>query len=138
MAFVTHQPVRFADIDRAGIVYYPRFFDFFHRAFEDFFAAEAGIAYHRIIDEMRVGFPSVHIETDFKIPLQYGDVIAVELAFSRIGTKSMTTRYRAFRPGQTAEAAVAHITTACVEMSQWKPIAIPDRLRAAFAKHLVS
>jgi acyl-CoA thioesterase FadM len=28
MAFDSRQPVCFADIDRAGIVYYPRFFDF--------------------------------------------------------------------------------------------------------------
>jgi 4-hydroxybenzoyl-CoA thioesterase len=136
MAFVSEQPVRFADIDRAGIVYYPRFVDFFHRAFEDFFAVEAGTHYHRLIDDLRVGFPTVHIESDFKIPLQYGDVIRIELTVARLGQHSVAIRYRAFRPGMDVPAAVAVITTACVDMGSFKPIAVPEQLRRTFERHL--
>lgn len=135
MAWRSFQPVRFSDIDRAGIVFYPRFFEFFHRAFEDFFGMEAGVPYHELVDRLGVGFPTVHIDADFKIPLQYGDVIAIELAFTRVGAKSMTTRYRTFRPGMESPAAVAHIVTACVDMKTFQPIAIPPPLRAAFERH---
>jgi 4-hydroxybenzoyl-CoA thioesterase len=138
VAFLSQHPVRFADIDRAGIVYYPRFFDYFHRAFEDFFGAEAGVPYHKLVDELGVGFPTVHIETDFRIPLQYGDVITVELALARIGNKSMTVRYRAFRPGMTDAAAESLITTACVDMKSFKPMSIPQRLRETFQRHWVA
>ena len=37
MPFEFATPVRFADVDHAGIVYYPRFFHYFHMAFEELF-----------------------------------------------------------------------------------------------------
>jgi len=38
MAFRSQLKIRFGDIDRAGIVYYPRFMHYFHVALEEFFA----------------------------------------------------------------------------------------------------
>ena len=43
MAFRSKLKIRFGDIDRAGIVYYPRFMHYFHVAKEEFFAAELGV-----------------------------------------------------------------------------------------------
>ena len=40
--FVFALPVRFADVDHAGIVYYPRFFHYFHVAFEELWRARIG------------------------------------------------------------------------------------------------
>ena len=40
--FVFSTPVRFADVDHAGIVYYPRFFHYFHLAFEELFRSRMG------------------------------------------------------------------------------------------------
>jgi acyl-CoA thioesterase FadM len=37
MAFRSQLIIRFGDIDRAGIVYYPRFLHYFHVALEEFF-----------------------------------------------------------------------------------------------------
>src|SRR5262245_54637192 len=99
MAFESRHKVRFADIDRAGIVYYPRFFDYWHRALEDFFTDEVKLPYHRLIDERRVGFPIVHVESDFRTPLQHGDVVTVRMSLVRLGGRSITLRYRSFRPG---------------------------------------
>ena len=36
MAFRSKLKIRFGDIDRAGIVYYPRFMQYFHVAMEEF------------------------------------------------------------------------------------------------------
>jgi 4-hydroxybenzoyl-CoA thioesterase len=135
MAFLSRHLVRFADIDRAGIVYYPRFFDFFHRSFEDFFADEVGTPYHRMIDERRVGFPIVHVDSDFKIPLQHGDLITIEVTTAKIGNRSLAMRYRAFRPAMTTPAAVATITQACLHMGTFATMPIPDDVRAALARH---
>ena len=66
---------------------------------------------------------------------QLPSAIYPELTFSRIGTKSMTARYRAFRPLASEPAAVAHITTACVDMATFKPTPIPDSLRKVFERH---
>ena len=45
MAFRSQLKIRFGDIDRAGIVYYPRFMHYFHVALEEFFASELEIQY---------------------------------------------------------------------------------------------
>ena len=136
MAFESRQTVRFADIDRAGIVYYPRFFDYWHRAFEDFFTEEVALPYYRLIDELRVGFPIVHVESDFHLPLQHGDVITIRMTTSRLGNRSITMRYRTYRPGVEAVAAEGRVTQACVDMSSFKAIPIPEPVRAALARHL--
>ena len=136
MAFRSGQIVRFHDIDRAGIVYYPRFFDYIHRTFEDFCEAEVGVPHHTMVDDLKVGFPVVHIEADFNHPLQHGDRITVEMICARLGHKSMTMRYRLFRPGAAEPAAEAAITTACVDIRTVTPMPIPDQFRAAFQRHL--
>jgi 4-hydroxybenzoyl-CoA thioesterase len=138
MAFESRQPVRFADIDRAGIVYYPRFFDFWHRALEDFFNEDFHVPYHRLIDERRVGFPVVNVEASFRIPLQHGDLVAIRLSTVRLGNKSLTLRYRTYRPGVTEVAAEGTITHACVDMDTMRANPLPDDVRAAFARHLES
>ena len=76
--------VRFGDVDHAGIVFYPHFFIYYHEAFEQFFD-DSGIAYHRLLGERKVAFPTVHIEVDYKAPLRYGDSLDLELSVPRIG-----------------------------------------------------
>ena len=65
-------PVRFADVDAAGIVYYPRLLDYCHLTFEDFFEGAGERSYSSWIREARIGFPTVHLEVDFRRPVEYG------------------------------------------------------------------
>ena len=51
MAFRTPIKVCFADIDNAGIVYYPRFLHYFHLAMEEFFAQTLGIDYADVLHQ---------------------------------------------------------------------------------------
>ncbi len=135
MAFRSRLKVRFADIDRAGIVYYPRFFDFWHRAFEDFFGEEVGIPYYRLIDEQRIGFPIVHVEADFRIPLQHGDLVTIRMATARLGERSIAMRYQTFRPDIEAVAAAGVVTQACIDMRTFHTMRVPDAIRAALLRH---
>ena len=96
MAFRARMVVRFGDIDQAGIVYYPRFLHYYHVALEEFFASEVGVDYPTLVCEHRLGFPTVHLETDFFRPLRYGERIEVEVAVVAIGRTSITWRYRTF------------------------------------------
>ena len=98
MSFTWTTPVRFADVDHAGIVYYPRFFHFFHLAFEELWRARIGPrAYSELIDRDKVGFPAVRAECEFKAPLKFGDSAEIEVTVAKLGTKSITFRYRIFR-----------------------------------------
>lgn len=96
MVFRARIRVRFGDIDYAGIVYYPRFLHYFHVALEEFFEAEVGIDYPAILNRHRLGFPTVHLETDFRRSLRYGDLIDVEIRVLRIGRTSITWGYKGY------------------------------------------
>ena len=93
-SFVYEMQVPFGDCDPAGIVYFPRFFDYFHRTMEQWFEGALGIAYYEVVREQKIGFPTVHTEADFRIPSQFGDRLQIELTVSRLGKKSFTLAYR--------------------------------------------
>lgn len=122
--------VRFGDIDRAGIVYYPRFLHYFHVAMEEYFRERLGRNYAEVLDS-GFGLPTVHIETDFKNPLRYGDHIEVEVEVESIGESSMTWRYRVVREDDRVTAAEARIVTVGLDLEAYEKRPIPDWLRDA-------
>ena len=58
--------VKFGDCDPAGIVYYPKFFDWFHQAMESWFDNVLGAPYASVIWDRKIGFPAAHTQADFK------------------------------------------------------------------------
>lgn len=136
MTFHTRIRVRFGDEDHARIVYFPRFFHFFHEAFEDFFEAE--IEPYRASLDASVGWPAVHAEADFLSQVRFGDVLEIGVAVEKIGTSSATFLYEGRREGAEGGAAVrGKIVVACIDMTTMRSQPIPARYRAVFEKHLV-
>lgn len=134
MAFESRIKVRFGDEDHARIVYYPRFFHFFHCAFEDFFD-EQGFPYRACLDEDRVGWPAVHAEADFESPVRFGETLTVRLVVSRVGEKSATFEYEAVLEGG-RRACRGTVTVACISMDTFRGTPIPPKYRALFEAHL--
>ena len=133
-AFTCELPIRFSDIDHAGIVYYPRFFHFFHVAFEELWRAKmGGRAYAELIDRDRVGFPCVHAECDFHAPLRFGDTAAIEVTISRFRTKSITIRYRVYRAEPRTLSAEGQVVCAVVDLARFVAIPAPERVTAMLA-----
>jgi 4-hydroxybenzoyl-CoA thioesterase len=146
MSFIYSTPVRFADVDHAGIVYYPRFFHLFHVAFEELWRARIGArAYSELIDRERVGFPAVRAECDFHGPLRFGDTAEIEVTVSRLGGKSITFRYRVYRAAEGAGTATAvddlprmlcaegSVVCAVVDLARFVAIAVPERVTQMLA-----
>lgn len=138
MSFTWTTPVRFSDVDHAGIVYYPRFFHLFHLAFEELWRARIGPrAYSELLDRDRVGFPAVRAECAFKSPLRFGDDVDVEVSVARLGSKSITFRYRLYRAGGEAGPRVlcaeGSVVCAVVDLARFVAVDVPDRVRAMLA-----
>jgi 4-hydroxybenzoyl-CoA thioesterase len=129
MAFRSQLKIRFGDIDRAGIVYYPRFLHYFHVALEEFFAGQLGIEYHTVVDTHRIGLPTVHLEADFSRPFSYGDNIEVEVSVLKVGRTSIKFGYRVFKKGETEPRIIGHNVTVCLDMDSFQKLDIPDWLR---------
>jgi 4-hydroxybenzoyl-CoA thioesterase len=136
MAYTSVQKIRFDDVDGAGIVYYPRFLHLCHAAFEDFFDAAAPFSYPELIARRRLGFPTVHIDADFKAPLAYGDTAIVTLTVTSVGTSSVKTRYEIRRKRDSALAFVAVITTVFISLDTQKSMPLSDELKAVFSSYL--
>lgn len=138
MSFTFTTPVRFADVDHAGIVYYPRFFHLFHLAFEELWRARLGPrAYSELIDRDRIGFPAVRAECEFKGPLRFGDSAEIEVTVKKLGAKSITFRYRVSRAADEgrdrALSAEGLVVCAVVDLAKFVAIPVPERVVALLA-----
>jgi 4-hydroxybenzoyl-CoA thioesterase len=137
VTFVYATPVRFSDIDHAGIVYYPRFFHFFHLAFEELWRARMGPrAYSELLDRDRVGFPAVRAACDFAAPLRFGDTAEIEIAIAKMGGKSITFCYRVYRAADERPrtlCAEGQVVCAVVDLARFVAIDVPERIAAMLA-----
>lgn len=128
--FTYATPVRFADVDHAGIVYYPRFFHYFHVAFEELWRARIGPhAYSELIDRDRIGFPAVRAECEFSAPLKFGDTAEIEVTIPRLGTKSITFRYVIHRAEDRVPCAEGKVICAVVDLAKFVAVPVPERVR---------
>jgi 4-hydroxybenzoyl-CoA thioesterase len=132
MPFVRELTVRFPEVDFARVVYYPRFFDYTHQVFEDFFALEVGVPYARMLQDRKLGFPSVHASADFVKPLRFGDLVRIEMSTDAVGDRSITSRYRFSVAGRAC--AELKVVTAVIELDTFTGTRVPDDVRAAFER----
>jgi len=136
MTFSIDLPVRFGEIDQAHVVYYPRFFHYFHQAFEEWFGGALGASYADLVVRENIGFPSVKVETEFRKPLRYGDTARVEIELVDLGTRSITCRYKLTRLPDGEISARATITTVAIDNDSFQAIEIPQHWRERFEKFM--
>jgi 4-hydroxybenzoyl-CoA thioesterase len=136
--FHTTLPVRFGDVDLARIVYYPRILHYSHVAFEEFFRGGVGVPYPQLVEERRLGFPTVRLETDFESPLRYGMELDVGVGIEKLGSTSVIFRYE-FRAAPAGPLlARSRNVTVCVDMDTLAKREVPADLRTAFSRFVSS
>ncbi len=123
--------VRFGDCDPAGVVYFPRFFDWFHQAMETWFDEALNLPYSEVLE--RYGFPAVHTEADFIKPSRMGEVIRVQLRVDQLGASSFHLTYEVVGPNGSCRVrgrtVVAMIGVLANESDHFRPVRIPPDLR---------
>lgn len=132
MTFSREFPIRFGAVDQARVIYYPRYFDLFHRTFEDWFSDALGRSYPDLVLEDNLGFPTVRVETEFVAPLRYGDRVRIDLDLAEVGRRSLVVKYTAFRLPGLDVTARATITKALVDNDRFVSVSIPDEWRRRF------
>lgn len=129
MAYGAYLKVCFGDIDNAGIVYYPRFVHYFHVALEEFFSNYLEIDYSTVINEHKIAFPTVHLESDFKMRLKFGDKLIVHVRVLRLGQTSITWHYKVLRTYDLYSiVAEGKNVTVCIDIDTFKKKTIPEWL----------
>jgi 4-hydroxybenzoyl-CoA thioesterase len=136
MPFRASIKVCFSDIDNAGIVYYPRFMHYFHLAMEEFFANELGMEYADVLHQRNLSLPTVHLETDFRRRLRYGDRISMEVRVIYIGQSSIAWGYRGYRGADEEMAVEGQNVTVCVKTDTFEKIEVPEWLRQGLTSYM--
>ena len=131
--------VHFGDCDPAGIVYFPRFFDFFHRAMESWFGDALGLAYDQLILEDKIGFPAVHTEADFRSPCRFGEALVIEVRLARMGRTSLTLAYEVMGEAQDDTRLTGQTVCAVMDLdpeheTHMRAVALPGSLRDAMLR----
>ena len=91
-----------------------------------------GITYDRILNDERIGFPTVKLETEFRKPVAYGDVLEVAMEVRHLGNTAVTFAFTVYRAGTPEVCARSRQTVVCVDMETFRPTPIPVRCREAF------
>lgn len=133
-AHVYERPIRFEDVDAAGIVFFARFFSYAHEAMESLFDALDG-GYVNLTMVRHIGMPAVHVNADYKSPLRFGDVTRISVTVPHVGNKSCTYRYELHRKKDGVLCAVIEHTCAVTDLLAMKAIPIPADVRAVLEKH---
>jgi 4-hydroxybenzoyl-CoA thioesterase len=128
-------PVSFGDVDYARIMYYPRLFHFCHAVMEAFFDG-VGLNYAKLLVERKIGFPTVHTEADYRIPMPYGIVLEFELTVRSIGTSSVAFHYVVRGAGEEDIRAEARTTVVCIDMDRFQKQPLPPDIRKVLGQYL--
>jgi 4-hydroxybenzoyl-CoA thioesterase len=132
-AFRTKRPLRFGDCDASGIAYFPAYFNLLVGVVEEFFAS-IGAPWRSMIQERRIGVPTVKLDVTFSAPSMFGDTLEWELTVEKVGRSSLTVRHVITRGGTRLWDATQVLVATTLDTH--KAIAWPDDIRAMLTKHL--
>ena len=131
MSFEHRLTVRFFEVDRAGIAFFGRVFEYCHAAYE---ALLVSVDYPlaAIFDAEGWGMPLVHAEADFQRPMRLGEELLIRVSVGRLGKTSITLDFEVSGVVDKHVRARAKHVHACVDMDGFASMEIPARLREAF------
>jgi 4-hydroxybenzoyl-CoA thioesterase len=132
---VFERPIKFEDVDAAGIVFFARFATYAHEAMEHFFAPLSG-GYAGLVMARRIGLPAVDLKVSFRAPARYGDTLRVETRVARVGNRSAVFRYRMVLAGREQLAAEVEHTVVTSDLRTVTSCEMPADVRARLLEHL--
>lgn len=131
---IHERPIRFEEVDAAGLVFFAHYAAYAHEAMERLFAPLEG-GYPALILTRRIGLPAVRLEAEYAAPVRYGDALRIEVTVARLGNRSATLRYRMIRGDRTLCAELRH-TVVTTDLDRVASCPMPEDVRAALTAHL--
>lgn len=131
-----HQPplftlparVYYADTDAGGVVYHARYLEFFERCRSEWLRS-LGYAQPLLQAEHGLVFVVRSAQLDYLRPARLDDLLTVTLGLAELTRTRLVISQRAMLAE--SELACARIELVCVALDRFKPVSIPDWLRAA-------
>lgn len=119
--------VRFTHTDPAGYVFFPRYFEKFQAAVEDWFNKELGLDYAGIFLHRGVGLPTAHTECNFIKPCRLGEMLDLSLCLTKVGGSSISVEFIGTVAGE--QRLHGQSVLVFIDLKDGSPVPIPDDLR---------
>ena len=127
--------IEWGDCDPAGIVYFPRYIEYFDACTVSLFEA-AGLPKPKMLKDFEMaGYPMVDLHVRFLIPSTFGDDVEVESTISEFKRSSFLVNHKLFRGKAVAVEAVETRVWTVYDPDKpgaLKSQAIPDEIKARF------
>ncbi|MCA9521833.1 MAG: acyl-CoA thioesterase [Myxococcales bacterium] len=128
-------PLRLADTDAAGVLFFARQFDLIHEAYEGFMRS-VGFGLDRLLHDESFFISIVRAESEYRAPVWYGDTLRIALDVERIGQSSYVIAYTIDNGrGTVGTARTVHV---CVGRESKAKRPLPAGLAARLAGHLAA
>ncbi len=133
--------VRYGECDPQGVVFNAHFLAYFDIAITELFRSAFGpLGGYRAMADRGVEFVVAEAGLRYHRPAHFDDELALETAITRLGTTSLTTRYRVRRGGELiVEGTLRHVLVELERLVERKANAkttIPDWMREQLATYL--
>ena len=89
MPFEHRVTARFHEVDRVGIVFFGRVFEYAHIGFEELLTAAFGDV-DAIFETFEFGMPLVHAESSYRRPIHQGDRLTVRTTIETLSQRSVS------------------------------------------------
>ena len=89
--------VEWGDCDPAGIVYFPRFFEYFDACTNALFEAAGFLKAEMLAQYGLVGIPLVEASAQFYAPASFGETVTVETRIVEWGKSSFRVEHRLYK-----------------------------------------
>jgi YbgC/YbaW family acyl-CoA thioester hydrolase len=124
--------VAFQDIDAVGVVFFARFFVYFHDGYAAFLESR-GLPLRAMVEQRTWALPLTRATADFVRPLRLGDRFEVQLVAARPGAGEVELGWRLASADDAKVFAVGQTVHASVDAATFRRIDLPDEVRALFA-----
>jgi len=126
--FRTRRRVEFQHCDPAGMVFYPRYFEWTNSVVEEWFAGPLETPFGDMHGRLRLGVPTARLEAEFAAPSRLGETLDFTLGCGAPGGSSLPLSIIAACAGETRmrfSSVLVH-----VDLDTGRPRRWPDALRA--------
>ena len=133
MVYTTTRRLNFGDCDPSGIAYFPSYLHILVGVYEEFFES-LGFAWPEMINDRKLGFPTVTLDLAFRNPGFHGDRMEFSLKVARLGNSSIDLEHKVCADGKLLWTARQRLVVTSHETH--KAVSWPDDMRAALTQHL--
>lgn len=116
------------DADSAGWVHYASVTRYFDEA-EEQLLAKYGLNYAEELNQGR-GFPRVHFECDFRLPLRVGDGGFTHAEIAKVGRSSVEISFALIKRGDATPSVVGRVVIVAIDWASKSPTPVPAELSA--------